>query len=403
MWPFRTKPAPAIEAKSLAAPDEELLALLGATVTGTAAVPTSVALTVPAVAAAVRTISEAAASLEVLVERRDGDAWVPDEEHPAWHLLRVDACPWASGFETIRDLVAECLTRDAGGFAYVSRVDGKPAEIITYRDNPFSVEYAETGEPTYRLSGAVIPTANVIHLRGPFSKSPLTLCAEAIGLANVLEKHAAKLFTNGARPGGVIQFPKDVKIGDAALAKMRTAWKSAFEGSDNAGKTALLWDGGTFNPLTFNSVDSQFLETRRFQLEEVARAFNIPSPLLGDLTRATWSNLSTKNREFLVYCLEPWLQALEAALRRALIDEGDRKDFRIRFDRDDLTRADLGERATAYSTLVTARIYSPNELRAWDGAPPYPGGDEFANPAITPGPAAPVADNNDTPEKEAAA
>ncbi|RWN81777.1 MAG: phage portal protein [Mesorhizobium sp.] len=399
MWPFKSRQLP-VETKSLAAPDEELLAILGASVTGTAAVSASIALTVPAVSAAIRVIAEAAATLDVKVQRRDGDAWVDDEEHPAWHLLRGDACPWLSGFEVIRDLVSESLTRDVGGLAWVNRVDGKPAEIIHYRDHVISVEYADTGEPKYRLSGKPVPAADVIHLTGPFAKSPLNLAAEAIGVAHQMEKHAAKLFTNGARPAGVLQFPAGVKLGDTALAKIKAGWQAAFGGSANGSGTAVTWDGAEWKALTFSSVDSQFLELRKFAIDEIARAFRVPPSMIYSLDRATWSNSEQMGREFLTYCLEPHLMALEAALRRALIAPEDRKSFRIWFERDDLTRADIGARATAYSSLITSRVINPNEARGWEGLPPYPEGDTYANPNVTG--AKPANDNTKKPNEVAA-
>ncbi|TPJ56751.1 phage portal protein [Mesorhizobium sp. B2-6-7] len=402
MWPFR-KPTVPIEQKSLAAPDEELLAILGASVTGTAAVPASVALTVPAVAAAVRAISEAAATLCVKVQRKDGDAWVDDEEHPAWPLLNGDACPWDSGFSLIRDLVAEALIYDTGGLAWVNRVDGKPVEIIRYNHSVISVQRdANTNEPSYRLSGNVVPSGDVIHLTAPFAKSPLNMASEAIGTAYQMEKHAAKLFTNGARPAGVLEFPTGVKLGDEALKKVKAGWQAAFGGSGNGSGTAVTWDGAAWKPLTFSSVDSQFLELRKFQNLEICRAFRVPPQMVFELDRATWSNSEQMGKEFLTYCLEPWLRALEAALMRALIAPGDRKSFRIWFERDDLTQADLGARATAYSSLVSVRIYSPNELRAWDGAPPYAGGDKYENPN-TGTPTKPANDNTPPPVIEAAA
>ncbi|TGP88924.1 MULTISPECIES: phage portal protein [unclassified Mesorhizobium] len=393
MWPFTKKAAPAVETKSLAEPDAELLAILGATVNGTAAVSTSTALTVPAVSAAIRVISEAVATLEVKVQRKDGDTWVDDEEHPACPLLRGFASPWLSGFETIRDLVSESLTRDFGGLAWVNRIDGKPAEIIHYRQAIISVQYApDTGEPTYRLSGQVVPTRDIIHLTGPFGRCPLNLAAEAIGVAWQMEKYAARLFTNGARPAGVLQFPAGVKLGDSALAKIKAGWNAAFGGSGNGAGTAITWDGAEWKPLSFSSVDSQFLELRKFQVDEIARAFRVPPSMIYSLDRATWSNSEQMGREFLTYCLEPHLRALEAALTRALIDPGDRRTFRIWFERDDLTRADIGQRATAYSSLITSRVINPNEARKWEGLPSYAEGNAFANPNVTP--AKPANDNN---------
>lgn len=403
MWPFSRKSAPVAEtietkASGTSVPEDWLTELFTGSVVGTPAVSAATALTVPAVSAAVRTISEAAATLEVIVERKDGETWVQDDDHPAAVLLRGDVNDWTSGFELVRDLVSEALTKDAGGLAWVNRVGEKPMEIIHYDPGTITVQTVETGEPTFHLNGKPLNPADVIHLRGPFSRSPLTLAREAIGAAMNMEMHASRTFANGAKPGGVLSI--EGKLNAETAARIGQAWKAAHGGTKTGG-VAVLDNNGKYQPVTLTSTDAQFIENRRFQIEEIARAFNISVTLLGDLTRATWSNLESKNREFLVYTLEPWLKALEGALRRALFTPEERREWRIRFDRDDLTRADLGVRATAYSSLVSSRVYNPNELRAWDGMPPYEGGDEFVNPAITPGAAA--NDNKPKPKTKEAA
>lgn len=377
IWPFSRK-AP-VEQKSLAEPDGELLAMFTGITPG-AGISAATALTVPAVAAAVRVISEAAATLDIRIIRTEDDA--DDNDHPVAKLLHGDVNDWTSGYELIRDLVAQALTSDQGGMAWVNRVDGKPAEIIHYRPGVLSVTIEETGEPKFMLGGRPIPARDIIHLRGPFSRCPLTLAREAIAAAHVMEAHASRLFKNGARPGGVIEFPKG--LGDEGLKKMKAAWRAAHEGAENAGRTAILWDGASFRPLTINSTDAQFLELRKFQILEIARAFRVPPSMLFELDRATWSNSEQMGFEFLTYTLEPWLQALEASLSRALFTPEERASYRILFDRDDLTRASLTERATAISSLISARVLNPNEGRAWIDLAPYAGGDEFANPHINP-------------------
>jgi len=383
-FPWFRKSQPLETKSGLGTPEDWLLELFGVSAASSVGVSTATALTVPAVAGAVRVISEAAASLPATVMEVQADGTeteVPD--HPAAAMLRGEVNEWTSGFELVRDLMAEALTRDPGGFAWVNRPRGEVREIVKYDPGCISVEYAleGTGEPTYRLNGQVLRTADVIHLRGPFSKSPLSLAREAIGVAFLLEAHAGRLFKNGARPGGIIQIPG--ALGEDAMKKMRAGWKAAHEGADNAGKTAVLWGGATFAPNQMTSVDAQFLELRRFQITEVARAFRVPPSMLFDLDRATWSNGEQQGKEFLTYCLEPWLKALESALRRGLFSVDERARYRVVFDRDDLTRADLVSRATAINTLVASQVISPNEARDWLGLKPREGGDVFANPNIT--------------------
>lgn len=339
------------------------------------------ALRVPAVANAIQLIAEAVASLDVHVKRIEGGTEIEVAEHPVLHLLRREANDWTTGFELIRQIVVDALMSDAGGMVWVNRVGGEPRELIRYRTGLLSfVLDTDTGERLYRHANRPINARDVIHLLPPLGVAPLTLAREAIGIALALDRHAGALFTRGARPSGALLIPKGMQ--EDAVKAARTAWRAVHEGEDQ-GRTAILFDGMTFEPFTFNSTDAQFLENRKFQIQEIGRAFNIPSPMIGDLDRATWSNSEQKGREFLSYTLEPWLLALEGALGRALFTDEERQTHVIRFDRDDLTRADLQTRSTTISSLISSQTINPNEGRSWLGLPPRAGGDEFLNPNIT--------------------
>lgn len=374
LWPFTRK--------SLADPEDWLNSIFGISTTNASgvAVSASSALRVPAVSAAIRTISEATATLDIkVVEIGANGVETPVPNHAVQSMLSGQANEWTDGFSLIRDLVIDALSHDTGGMAWVNWTNDKPAEIIRFPRGKIQVTYDQvTGEPAYRVGDTPTPSQNIIHLRPPFDRAPLTLAREAIGVAAVMETHAGRLFGTGAKPGGIIETEK--AVGEKGVISMLKGWKAAHEGSDNAGKTAVLWDGAKWRQMTLNSVDSQFQELRLFQIQEIARAFNIPAPMLGDLSRATWSNSEQKGREFLSYCLEPWLRALEGALRRALFMPEERQRYAIRFDRDDLTRADLTARATAISSLISSRTLNPNEARSWLGLGPRDGGEEYANP-----------------------
>lgn len=386
VWFFtRRKPA-AVEQKSLAAPSVELLELFGALPSGNGiAVTTEQALRVPAVSCAIRTIAEAAGSLDLAVKRIDADGSESDApEHPVSRLLRGDVNDWTSGAGLVADLVSDALMNDLGATAYVNRTsDGRIVEIVRYARSFLQVTLdPATSEPSFALSDRQLRAQDVVYLRAPLGRAPLSLAKEAIGIAGVLERHAAHLFSRGARPSGALIFPKG--MGEEAVKKARAAWRASHETEDGRGRTAILHDGADFKPYQLSSVDAQFLELRRFQIEEIARAFNIPAPMIGDLSRATWANLESKHREFWSTTLEPWLLALEAAMRRALFLPEERERYAIRFDRDDFGRADLTARATAINGLIASRVLNPNEGRAWLGLAPRAGGDEFANPNINP-------------------
>ena len=384
IWPF-TRKASVPETKSLASPDAAIEALFGLTPTSTGVVVSAQsALRTPVVANAIQLISEAVASLDVHVKRIERGVEFDVPDHPVLSLLRDESNEWTSGFELIRQIVVDALMQDAGGLAWVNRVGNEPREIIRYRNGVLTYDLdVDTGERKYKIASRSIPARDVIHLLPPLGRAPLTLAREAIGIAVALDRHAGRLFTRGARPSGVLKFPKN--MGEESVKKARAAWKVTHEGEDSGGQTAILYDGAEFEALTFNSTDSQFLENRRFQIEEIARAFNIPSPMVGDLSRATWSNSEQKGREFLSYTLEPWLRGLEGALRRALFSDDERQSHVIRFDRDDLTRADLSTRATVINSLIASRTINSNEGREWLGLPPREGGDEFLNPNVQSG------------------
>jgi HK97 family phage portal protein len=400
-WNPFAKEAPEPEAKSLATAASWMELITGVPQTANGiTVSIADALQVPVVSNAIQLISEAPASLDVFVKRIEGGVEIDLPDHPVLPLLRDEANAWTTSFEFIRQLMIDALTLDAGGLAWVNRVKGRPIEIVRYLPGVLTFEIDQvTGERRYRRSNQAIPAEDVIHLLPPLGRTPLRLAMSAIGVAVALDRHAARLFSRGARPSGALLIPKG--MGEESVKAARNAWRVTHEGEDQ-GRTAILFDGMTFEPFTFNSTDAQFLENRRFQIEEIARAFNIPAPMVGDLSRATWSNTEQKGREFLSYTLEPWLRGLEGALRRALFSREERRTHVIRFDRDDLTRADLQTRATTINSLIASQTINNNEARSWIGLPPRVGGDEFFNPNITTPANAPAPAPDKTQEEDPA-
>lgn len=364
--------------KSLSAPDAELSALFGAAPSGLG-VGAAQALTVPAVQSAIRLLSEAAACLDLRVERRVDGAWTEAPDHPAAILLADRPNDWTDNLSFVRDMVAAALITDKGAIALANKVDGRTIELVRYEPGHFTVDYSGDGrlEPSFRINNVPVAADDVVHLRSPFARCPLSLAADAIGVAKTLEEHAGRLFKNGARPSGVLSLAE--RATPEALRRIREAWQLA-HGNGKSGGTAIVEGGATYAQLTMLSTDGQFLENRKFQIIEIARAFRVPPAMLYELDRATWSNGEQQGKEFLTYSLEPWLRALEGALRRALFTAEERREYRVHFDRDDLTRADLTVRATAINSLIASRVLNPNEGRDWLDLPPREGGDEYANP-----------------------
>lgn len=386
MWPFKTKndAAPEVKADSDLVNPEEWFATHFGGGPDDISFTAHAALQVPAVASAIRIISEAAASLDVRVQRKVGGVWKDVPNHPAVKLLNNEANDWTSGFELTRGLLIETLTSDPGGFALVTRSsDNRPIAIRKFKPGIIQVEFSAEGDgqPLYKKNGKALRSSDVIHVRNAFNTAPISHARDAIAFARGLQAYGRQLFQNGARPGGLLKTTKP--IGDKGVEAMLKGWTAAFSGSQNAGKTPVLWDGTDYVQLGLSSTDAQFLENRRFQNEEIARAFRVPPTMIFDLERGIWGNAEQMGREFLTYCLEPWLRELEGAYGRALFTDDERRNHRILFDRDDLTRASLTERATAVSSLISNTSISPNEARTWLlDLPPREGGDVYQNPAI---------------------
>ena len=341
------------------------------------------AMKVPAVACAVRAIAEGVAQLALVTYRRGADgAKERASDHPAYRLLHDDANAWTSSFDLRRQLTVDCLLQ-GNGAGFVNRVGGRATEITRLEPEHLVISRDETdGGPTYRYGSDVLPRDQVMHLSalsldGIRGKSPVQLAAEAIGTLIAQERHAGRIFANAGRPAGIISHPGELNA-ETKLA-LAEQWNKQFSGK-GAGSTAILDEGAKFEPLSFNSVDLQFMELRRFGIEEVARIFRIPPIMLAEFGRATWSNSEEMGRQFLIYTLMPWIKAWESAIRRSVFSPQERDTLYAEFLLDDLLRADTARRAEAYSKLIAARILSPNEARAMENLPPYAGGDTYENP-----------------------
>lgn len=362
-----------LERKSLADPTDTEFAIFGASATSP--------INLTPVANAVRLIAEGEATLDIYVEKRGSTEKVA---HPALALLTGEANPWTSGYELRRDLLSTACIYDAGGLAVAVRnSEGKVVEIIRYDPGRIIVQYAAdgSGEPSYAIDGRALNSRDVIHVRSPFSRSPVNLARGAINTASAMETHAQRQFERGAKPGAVVEVPKG--IGEDAIKRMRSSFGAAYEGTNNAGKTAFLYDGVTLKIAQLSSVDAQFLELRRFQVEEIARSFNMSASMIGDLTKSSYANAEQKQKEFLSYSLEPWLCAVESAFNRVLLSDEERATLTFRHDRDDLSRVDLATRANAINSLIASEVINPNTGAAWIGQPPHDGGETYGNRNIT--------------------
>ena len=206
------------------------------------------------------------------------------------------------------------------------------------------------------------PTIEI--LQGDFSLlylvgySPIALAKNAIGISIACEDYGASFFGNNANPSGVLEHPGVIKNPD----KLRDAWHKAY-GGRNAHKVAVLEEGVKFTPISIPNNEAQFLETRKFQIEEIARMYRVPLHMIGDLDHATFSNVEHLSLDFVKYSLDPWIVRWEQSLQKALLSDSEKGQYFVKFNVDGLLRGDYASRMQGYATARQNGWMSANDIR----------------------------------------
>lgn len=339
------------------------------------------ALSVPAVFHAVRLISEQCGSLPCKLWRDDGDKGKQEaKSHPAYKIVHRRAIEWASARDFREILTADALIHGSG-FARVDRLeDGRPLSLERLEPSKVTVLRNEyTGAPFYRVSEAdgirEYGYTEVLQISPFLGKSPIHFGKEAIGLADVLERHGAQFFKSGARPAGILsnEKPQGDMSGDGQLASIFRRYKNWQQTADTP---FMLDNGWHFEQPAMTSTDAQYLENRTFQIDEVARVFGVPPHLLFQLNRATWSNAEQMGASFLQLCLRTWLDRWQEAYETVLLTEEEQDDHYFEFVVDDLLRTDAEARTKNLTEQVKYGLLTPNRALEKLNEPPRPGGDE---------------------------
>lgn len=389
--------------------DPSIADLFGALpTTSGVSVNANTALRVPAVLQAVRLIAETVGSLPCKLYRDAAGSKEAAKDHAGNRLAHNRVNDWTSAGHLRTLLTTDALLHGAG-YAHVVRTgDGRPVEM--HRLAPGSVQRRseDDGEPFYIVTDAQnrqrrLAFSEVLYIPAFGDTSPVQLGKEAIGVAMLLERHAAQFFGSGARPSGVIfNEAKALPDGDKGATTLGNILKSFNRWRTSSNGDPLILDAGwRYEQPAMTSTDAQFLEHRLEQVREIARIFGVPPSMLFELSRATWSNAEQMAATFLQLCLRPWLDRWQDAYATVLLTEDEQDSLYFEFVIDDLLRADAAGRTDNITKLIAARVIVPNEARGMLNMPAIEGGDELANPYTTTGPAAGANDNPST-DKEAA-
>jgi HK97 family phage portal protein len=365
----------------LTAASEWLWDALGArkSATGVVVTPDN-SLEVSTVWCAVSQIARSVASLPLHVYARTPDGKQRAPEHPAYYLLHTRPNPELSSF-LFRELLVTWLLLWGDFFAEVER-NGRGDCIALWPIHPANVTVARIGgEKVYvvRVDGAehTLPAARVHHVQGfgidgQRGLVPIHVARNAVGLAKATETFGSQFFQQGAQPSGVLTHPG--KLGKDASDNLRDSWGKTYGGLTNAHRLAVLEEGMSWAPLTIPNDAAQYLETRRFSVEEVARIFGIPLHMVGHLERMTFATTEQMAIQYVTACIEPLCKRIESELTHRLIGPGDRAHY-AEFVLEGLLRGDSAARAAFYQSLFSMGAISPNELRERENMNRVEGGD----------------------------
>ena len=340
-----------------------------------------------AVYACVRILAEAVASLPLHVyEYQDDGGKKLVHDHPLYYLLHDEPNPEMTSF-VFRETLMSHLLIWGNAYAQIIR-DGAgrvlglypllPDKMEVQRDDKGNIYYVYSRNsdenPTFKEYGNIkLKAEDVLHIPGLgfdglIGYSPIAMAKNAVGMTLACEEYGASFFANGANPGGVLEHPGVLKD----PSKVRESWNSVYRGVSNAHKIAVLEEGMKYQQIGIPPEEAQFLETRKFQINEIARLYRIPPHMIGDLDKSSFSNIEQQSLEFVKYTLDPWVIRWEQSLQRSLLLPGEKGKYFIKLNVDGLLRGDYQSRMNGYAVGRQNGWFSANDIREMENMNPIP-------------------------------
>lgn len=336
------------------------------------------AMQMSAVYACVRILAESIASLPLhFYQYNDAGGKEKAVNHPLYWLLHDEPNPEMSSFSFRETLMTHLLL---WGNAYAQIIRNGRGEVIALyplmpdrmtvdRDARGRIYYEYTRSDSDantlgKKSSVILSPEDVFHIPGLgfdglVGYSPIAMAKQAIGMGLACDEYGAAFYQNGAQPGGVLEHPNVVKDPK----RVRESWNAIYQGSRNAHRIAVLEEGMTYKPITISPEQAQFLETRKFQIDEIARIFRVPPHMIGDLEKSSFSNIEQQSLEFVKYTLAPWISRWEQAIQRSLLLMSERTRYFARFNVEGLLRGDYQSRMNGYAVARQNGWMSANDIR----------------------------------------
>lgn len=339
------------------------LTLSGKTVTERTAMQST------AVYACVRIISETIASLPLHTYRYTDNGKEKYYQHPLYKILHDEPNSEMTSF-VFRETLVSHLLLYGNAYAQIVR-DGMARVVGLYPLLPdrMTVERkSEDGKIYYTYqsdSGIVVFNSDeILHIPGLgfdglIGYSPIATTKNAIALSTASEEYGSKFFANGGTLSGVLEHPGHIKDPE----RLREAWEKAYGGSSNAHKTAILEEGMKYTPISVSPQDAQFLETRKFQINEICRIFRVPPHMVADLEKSSFNNIEQQSLDFVVNTIRPWLVRIEQSIAQKLLLPSEKGKIFVSFNVDGLLRGDFQSRMNGYAIGRQNGWYSANDIR----------------------------------------
>ncbi len=347
------------------------------------------ALRCSAVYSCVGILAESIAQLPLKLYRRTAGGKEEVEGSPLRRILGWKPNEWQTSFE-FREMAMQHLCLRGNFYAYkVTDSRDEVRELLPLHPDQVTVEQQSDWSLAYRITfnggrQETVDRSRIFHVRyrtldGVRGISPILYHRDTVGLALTTLRHGSRVFRNGALPTGILQHPG--KLSKESLERLRESWEASYGGA-NSGKTAILEEGMTFTGLTMSNEDMQYLETRSFQVEDIARIYRVPLHMIQSTEKSTsWgSGIENMSLGFVQFTLLPWIRRFESAIWRDLIPDREKDSLFPEFLVDGLMRGDIKSRYTAYQLAIQNGIMSPNEVRAKENLNPRPGGDDYMSP-----------------------
>lgn len=334
----------------------------------------------------VKILSESLAQLPLDLGKKDASGIkTTDRNSDLFNLLHYQPNMIHNSFEFRELMMVMCLNRGDAVAIVTRRANGEAIEMLPAINpkitlgNGWNIKYEVKVGDAYE----VIPRENILHIRGMSlngysGMSPIAFQRETLGHSIALQKHGSTLFSNGARPSGVLSHPN--KLSKEATERIRDSWYSA-HGGENQGGTAVIEEGITYTPISLTNQDSQYIEAKQLSKTDIFSIFRIPPHMAADLSKSSFNNIEQQSLEFLKYALLPWIKRWEHALRRDVLTREQKKSgYFADFNLVALERSDIKTRYESYMKGIQNGIMSPNEARALEGLNPREGGDVYLTP-----------------------